>query len=76
MRDEPEFAADALGAAKGLGAYLYVRVDDVDATYRRLTEQKLTPSSQPRDWPWGNREFVIKDPDGYKICFWQPSITH
>lgn len=24
----------------------------------------------PRDWPWGNREFVLKDPDGYKLVFW------
>jgi len=23
-------------------------------------------------WPWGKREFVVKDPDGYKLVFFSP----
>ena len=72
-RDEEQFTRDAMSQAKGEGMYLYVEVDDVDATYQELTAKGLMPSSEPKDWPWGNREFVIKDPNGYKLCFWQTS---
>lgn len=70
MRDEDEFAGDSLSGAKGKGAYLYIWVEDVDAEHQRQTELGLNPSTAPRDWPWGNREFALKDPDGYKLCFW------
>lgn len=73
MRDDDEFAGDSLAGEKGKGAYIYIFVDDVDAEYRRQIDLGLKPSSQPRDWPWGNREFVLKDPDGYKLCFWHES---
>ncbi len=73
MRDEEEFAGDALGGAKGKGMYVYFWVDNVDAEYDRQTRLGLMPATQPRDWPWGNREFILKDPDGYKLCFWHES---
>lgn len=71
MRDEEEFGDDALANNKGRGMYIYVHVDDVDATYQFFLSKAIEVRSEPRDWPWGNREFVIKDPDGYKLCFWQ-----
>lgn len=71
MRYEDEFNGDSLAAEKGKGLYVYINVEDVDAKYDGLVRQGLTPAAKPRDWPWGNREFVIKDPDGYKLCFWQ-----
>lgn len=73
MRDEEKFARDAMAADKGRGMYINIHVDDVDAKYQALTEAGLTPATQPKDWPWGNREFILKDPDGYKLCFWQAS---
>lgn len=72
MRDEDRFSKDSIAGQWGLGSYLYIQVDDVDVKHRELMSKKLEPSSEPSDWEWGNREFVIKDPDGYKICFWQP----
>ncbi len=72
MRDEDEFNGDSLSGDKGRGMYIYIRVDDVDAEYRRQIDLGLHPHTQPRDWDWGNREFILKDPDGYKLCFWQP----
>jgi len=56
---------------KGAGLYLYISVDNVDKFYKKLLSKKLKPSSAPRDWPWGNREFVIRDPDGYKLVFFK-----
>ena len=73
MRDEPEFNRDSLSADKGRGMYLYIQTDDVDALHTQFASSGITPYTAPRDWPWGNREFIVKDPDGYKLCFWQPS---
>ena len=56
---------------KGLGIYIYVKVEDIDSYYKFLVEKNLSPSSKPKNWSWGNREFAIKDPDGYKIVFYQ-----
>lgn len=69
--DKPEFQKEAHSRNKGAGQFLYIKVDNVDAFYKNLLKKKLEPSSQPRDWPWGNREFVIRDPDGYKLVFFQ-----
>lgn len=70
MRDEDEFAGDSLAGEKGKGMYVYLWVDNVDAEHTRQVELGLHPSTEPRDWPWGNREFILKDPDDYKLCFW------
>ena len=72
MRDEDEFNRDSLSGDKGRGMYLYVRADDVDVLYNSLPAKGVTPRTAPRNRPWGNREFIVKDPDGYKLCFWQP----
>lgn len=72
MRDEDAFAKDSMSADKGRGMYVYIRVDDVDAKYKELNALGLKPATEPTDWQWGNREFILKDPDGYKLCFWQP----
>lgn len=60
---------------KGLGIYIYVNVDNIDKYYQSLLDKNFKPSSKPRDWPWGNREFVIRDPDGYKIVFYEELIV-
>lgn len=70
MRDESEFAKDSMSEEKGKGAYLYIESENVNELYSNLLSRGITPSSEPRDWDWGNREFVVKDSDGYKICFW------
>lgn len=70
MRDEEEFSKDSLNPEKGRGMYVYIQVDDVDKTFVDLKTKDFAPATEPRDWPWGNREFILKDPDGYKLCFW------
>jgi uncharacterized glyoxalase superfamily protein PhnB len=56
---------------KGLGIYININVENIDAYYQSLLDKGLKPSSSPHDWPWGNREFVIRDPDGYKLVFYE-----
>ncbi len=59
---------------KGAGVFIYINIDDVDMKYSDLVNKGLTPSGQPKDFEWGNREFAIKDPDGYKIVFYRKLI--
>jgi len=66
-----EFMKEATGEPKGTGIYINIKVDDADAFYEGVVAKGLKPSSQPRDWPWGNREFVLRDPDGYKLVFFE-----
>lgn len=72
IRDDDEFQRDAFSGDKGRGMYVYIRTEDVDTTFEQFTKLGVQPATEPRDWPWGNREFIIKDPDGFKLCFWQP----
>lgn len=69
--DKPEFQKEALLENKGAGMFLYISVEDVDEFYTGVIAKGLKPSSTPRDWPWGNREFVLRDPDGYKLVFFK-----
>ncbi len=69
--DKPEFQKEAKLEPRGAGLYLHISVEGIDDFYKSLLAKGLKPSSQPRDWPWGHREFVIRDPDGYKLVFFQ-----
>ena len=48
---------------------LIFHVEDVDALYQQLVSAGLTPSSTPKDAPWGERFFHINDPDGHELSF-------
>lgn len=69
--DKPEFQKEANLTNKGAGMFLYISVENVDDFYNGLLSKGLKPSSEPKDWPWGNREFVIRDPDGYKLVIFK-----
>ncbi len=49
-----------------------LRVDDVDAMYRRALEAGFDSSTSPADAPWGERYFHIRDPDGHELSFARP----
>lgn len=66
-----EFVKEKAAERKGMGMYIYVRTDDVAGYHKALIEKGITPSSGPRDWSWGNREFALRDPDGYKLIFYE-----
>jgi predicted enzyme related to lactoylglutathione lyase len=54
---------------KGGGLFLYIKVDDVEDFYKAVIAWGGRPSSEPRKMPTGNREVVLRDPDGYKFVF-------
>ncbi|MFH1145889.1 MAG: VOC family protein [bacterium] len=55
-------------AQKGVGTFIYFEVEDVDSFYRDLKEKNII-IDEPESKPWGKREVLVKDPDGYKIIF-------
>jgi uncharacterized glyoxalase superfamily protein PhnB len=69
--DIPEFQQEAKFDNKGSGLFIYISIDNVDDFYQKIIAKGLKPSSKPRDYPWGNREFMIHDPDGYKLVFFK-----
>jgi catechol 2,3-dioxygenase-like lactoylglutathione lyase family enzyme len=66
-----DLAKDARIAKKGPGLTLYLSVENVDAFYKFLVSKGIKPASAPRDEPWGNREFQLRDPDGYRLVIFR-----
>lgn len=46
----------------------YLRVPDADALHRELVGRGANVLSEPRDEPWGRREFGVADGDGFVWC--------
>jgi uncharacterized glyoxalase superfamily protein PhnB len=53
---------------KGEGFRLYcTTTQDVDALAKRIEARGGTLDQEPRNQPWGTRDFAVTDPDGFKI---------
>jgi PhnB protein len=61
---------DSIVMVSGVGArdanpsFLYVYVDNVDATYRRARQAGAASIEEPQDVPYGDRRAMVKDPCG------------
>ena len=49
------------------GAWVAVDVDDVDAQYQRFRDAGGDIEVPLRDEPWGDRHFVVRDPNGIPV---------
>ena len=49
------------GLRESMPAFLYVYVDDVDATYRRALNAGATSVEEPLDLPYGDRRGTVRD---------------
>jgi len=49
------------GARKSTTAFLYVYVEDADATYRRALEAGARSLEEPSDMPYGDRRCMVED---------------
>ena len=63
------FKEDVTIQPKGAGQYIHINVENVDEFHKTILAKGLKPLSEPQDFPWGHREFVLKDPSGYKLVF-------
>jgi len=52
---------------------LYFYPNDVDGFHEAVVAAGGRSLFNPRDEPWGMREFAIEDPDGYLLKFGQPT---
>lgn len=59
-------------AALGLSS-IYVYVSDVDGVHAELTGRDCPIEAAPEDYVYGMREMAIRDPDGNRITFGEPS---
>ncbi|MGB3942717.1 MAG: VOC family protein [Candidatus Manganitrophaceae bacterium] len=54
-------------AFQGQGVWIAVDVEDVDTEYRRIQALGAPIEVAIRDEPWGDRHFVVVDPNGIGI---------
>ncbi len=66
-----EYAKGKALETKGAGVFFYLSVDNVDEFYRDLLANGFQPTNEPQNQPWGNREFMLSDPDGYNLVFFK-----
>jgi uncharacterized glyoxalase superfamily protein PhnB len=51
---------------------VYIYVDDVDTLYRELRSRGVATVSPPQNAPYGLREILVEDPNGYRVTFGAP----
>jgi len=54
----------SIGPREAMPAFLYVYVDDIDATYQRALEAGAVSLEEPLDTPYGDRRGMVEDPCG------------
>ena len=53
-----------VGPRDAMPAFLYLYVDDIDATYERALKAGAESLEEPQDMPYGDRRGMVKDPGG------------
>ena len=54
----------SVGPRDAMPAFLYLYVDDIDATYRRALAAGAVSLEEPADLPYGDRRGMVEDPCG------------
>jgi len=54
-------------AFRGQGVWIAIDVDDVETEYQRIKALNVPIETPIRDEPWGDRHFVVVDPNGIGI---------
>jgi len=53
-----------VGVRDAMPAFLYLYIDDIDATYERALKAGAESLEEPQDMPYGDRRGMVKDPSG------------
>ncbi len=62
---------EALPYPRAAGVDIRLMVDDVDAEYARISAAGARIVLPVKDQPYGLRDFIVADPDGFRIRFAQ-----
>jgi catechol 2,3-dioxygenase-like lactoylglutathione lyase family enzyme len=66
-----DLVADSAADAKNEGASLHIKVVGIDEYYQGVLDLGMKPNSEPEKKPSGDREFVLSDPDGHQLVFFE-----
>jgi len=63
-----------VGPRAAMQGFLYLYVDDTDATYRRALAAGATSLEEPKETPYGDRRAMVTDPCGndWQIATYRP----
>lgn len=64
-------ARATIDSSTGQGITLTLQVGDVHAMHEQLVAAGVAPGGIKRH-PWGALGFFCRDPEGYRLEFWQP----
>ncbi len=53
--------------------HLYLETNSLRADYNRALKRGATILAEPMRMPWGDREFSLRDPNGYVVHVLQPA---
>lgn len=67
-----EYKEDINAPKNGAGSYLQIQVKNVDDFYQSVINKGIQVNGKPENYPWNHREFILIDPSGYKIAFFEP----
>ena len=56
----------------GGSVHVRIMVDDVDALYQRARHNGVAITNEIADRPYGLRDFIVRDPDGFQLRFASP----
>jgi predicted enzyme related to lactoylglutathione lyase len=71
-REEGEdLRKEAETSTKGTGMSVYIKVDDITDYHEAVVAQGMKPEGEPERTPSGHWEFALRDPDGYRLVFFQ-----
>lgn len=56
-------------APPGLWGRVVFHVASPDDVHAQLTDAGYRPEFEPKDAPWGERYFHVRDPDGHELSF-------
>lgn len=56
----------------GVGIMVYLKVDDVDAFHATLVDRGVEGVTNPKTQFYGQRDFMLRDPEGYRLAFYAP----
>jgi uncharacterized glyoxalase superfamily protein PhnB len=71
-RVTPDHGLNSQAKLPAASSGLVVHVDDVDAHYERAHAFGAAIESEPRDQPYGQREYGVRDPEGHRWWFATP----
>lgn len=67
-----ELAQEFRANKPGVGIAIYLRVPDVDAFHGELSRKGIRAQHALKTQFYGQRDFGVQDPDGYRLIFYMP----